>query len=135
MPSKQRVLEDIDKIDKPSVSVAMLRHFVTSVTMEIEPPKYYKKGDVIQFEAGLKPRPCVIVKLEEEIVYAIPLSSTCDEINLCESRSRFFGRGFFSKTIVAIKTKYCNEHYLGIYDNPKLLNKAIKLLKQEINNI
>jgi len=72
MPTKQKVLEDIDKIDKPSVSIAMCKNFVHSVSAEPDiKPSYIKKGDVIMSKETFKNRPCVVVLVR--IQHPVPM--------------------------------------------------------------
>jgi len=62
----------------------------------------------------------------------IGLSTTEDVMNLCKCGGRFFKNSWFSKSLSFIPMEYCLQNMKGIYDNPKSLNKAIKLIKQEL---
>ena len=116
MPSKSRVLEDIDKIDKQSLSISMVKYLINSINVEPNIPMYFKKGDIILNEVGYK-RPCVVIKVEKDFLLTIPLSTTKDCLNLCKYKSRFLRDGFYSKSIVAIKTDYARNNFIGIFDN------------------
>lgn len=94
------------------------------------PPSRLKKGDVFTDRVGSKVRPVVIAKVVGDTVTGIPLSTTEDELNLMESSSRFFGDSYFSKGIVVAKYSYAMEYFIGVYDNEKLLRKAIKESKK-----
>lgn len=99
-------------------------------------PLHLKKGDVFMYPvAGAKHRPVVIIKIEEEMVYGFALSSTEDELNLCPSVSRFFGKGFISKGLVVCKKSWAVQKFAGIYDNPKRLHSAVKMFKEQLNSI
>jgi hypothetical protein len=108
---------------------------VTSVTTETKKPKYLKKGDIIKAMGGWKVRPCVVIKVDKDIVYAIPLSTTEDGINLCEANSRFLTENYFSKSIISVTKENALKNFVGVYDNPKNLNEAIKKVKENLINI
>ena len=136
MASKQRLYDLIDSSSKPHFTKGEVKGFINSVGgAQFGLPKYLKKGDIISNNVGAKKRPCVVIKVFTDVIYAIPLSSNEDELNLCKSKSRFWGDGWFSCGIIAMTKTYAMDNFLGVYDNPKLLNKVIKLSKQEINKI
>lgn len=97
-------------------------------------PKHLKKGDIIKNGVAFKVRPCVVIKVEKDIVYSIPLSTTENSNNLCETKSRFFENSYFSKSIVSNTIEVALKNYTGIYDNSKHLNKVIKQLKETLIN-
>lgn len=92
-------------------------------------PSYLKKGDVILKTVGGKRRPCVIIKVLAEMVIILPLTSSENIHNLCESRSRFFREGWFSNTYDVEEIKWAKMNFIGVYDNNKDLNNAIKQLR------
>jgi len=108
---------------------------VTAISNSKIRPKELKKHDVIRTFEVRKARPGVIIKVLEDVVIVIPLSTTEDCINLCESKSRFFGEGFFSRNFVVVCKDEAMQNFLGVYDNPKLVNQACKLLKEFTNKI
>jgi hypothetical protein len=108
---------------------------VTSVTTNIKKPKYIKKGDIIKAMGGWKVRPCVVIKVDKDIVYCIPLSTTEDGINLCKANSRFLTENYFSKSIISVTKENALKNFTGVYDNPKNLNEAIKKIKEKLINI
>ena len=97
-------------------------------------PKVLKRKDVVQFSTGKKLRPCVVIRVENDIVHAIPLSTTKDCINLAKSNDRVFN-GFFAKSIVTIKLDEALKSFVGIYENTRGLNKAVQSIKEMVNNI
>lgn len=101
---------------------------------DISKPKYLKKGDVYLASVGSKRRPVVIAKILDDIVLGIPLSTTKDELNLYKSSSRFFGNGWFAKQLISANKQYAYDNWVGIYDNHKRLNTAIKELKKLYTN-
>lgn len=108
---------------------------ITKLNNHNNKPKYLKKGDVINNLIGNKVRPCVIIKVEKEQVYVIPMSTTDDHNKLCDAKSRFFKDGYFTKTLASINYDIAIKQYKGSYDNPKHLNIVIKQLKVKLNEI
>ena len=101
---------------------------------DINKHKYLKKGDVYTAAVGSKKRPVVIAKILDDIVLGIPLSTTKDELNLYKSSSRFFKDGWFSKQLISASKQYAYDNWVGIYDNHKRLNIAVKELKKLYTN-
>ena len=97
-------------------------------------PTSIRKGDVIVSFEGVKSRPSVVVNvLKDRTVLYIPLTSTENVHCLSESKSRFFGEGCFCKAFSVCTEEFAIEHFVGVYDNNKLLNQAIKQLKEYLN--
>ena len=133
MPTKQELLESIRLSKKTSYSVAEVNNFITSISTKETKVPYLKKGDVITHMVGTKVRPCVVAKVTLNTCWVVPLSSTEDELNLYESKSRFFGKGHFSKAIVSVKMDFAKSNFIGVYDNPKRLNRALRAIKRELS--
>lgn len=136
MATKQEVLDKVqDNLKYPGTQV---KNIINQVT-KIEQPYLtkLKKGDVFSYAYGKdvnkKPRPAVIVKVLDEIVLAIPLSTNPGHMELCESKSRFFRDCWFTKHLISCHIDVAKERFLGVYDNPKRLNRAIKELSIFIN--
>jgi hypothetical protein len=130
MPTKKELMSIIDSQQKGLYTKGEVKTFInTIVTADSKPPLKYKKGDVIANGIGVKKRPIVVIRIIGELLFCIPLSTTKDEFNLCESDSRFMGSGWFSKGLSVVSKEYANDNFIGVYDNPKLLNKAIHQLK------
>lgn len=93
-------------------------------------PTYIKKGDVITCHQGVKSRPSVIIKVQKDgtCIY-IPLTSTENVHCMTESKSRFFAEGCFSKSFSVCTQEFALDNFVGVYDNMKYVNKAIKELK------
>jgi len=130
MPSKEQVLATVKN---EAHSGAMVKHLINSITsIETKRPVKLRKGDVIVKECftTTKKRPYVLIKVLKEFSLALPLSTTEDSLNLCESDSRFFRVGFFSNQLVTLKNQDALENFAGIYDNPRNLNKAVKIMKE-----
>lgn len=98
-------------------------------------PNYLKKGDLYIETVGVKQRPVVVVKVLEECVVGIPLTTLDHSLCLSASRSRFGRDGWFTKQLVTSTKEFAMDNFGGVYDNPKLLNKACKALKEYANSV
>lgn len=132
MATKQ---ETIDSIVPTS---NYLGSFVRKMIEEIHTPRHFpdsfRKGDVIRVNFPQnKPRPSIVIKVMPDYVIAIPLTTDDNVHCMTESKSRFFKEGCFCNSYVLIPNIIAQENFLGVYDNMKLLNQAIKELKQFIN--
>ena len=123
--------------DHYKFSKGSVLHYLNMITFggsQIK-PTHLKKGDIYVDKVGSKRRPCVIIKVCEEMVYSIPLSTTENSLNLCETKSRFLSDGFFSKSVACSTKEWASESFIGVYDNPTHLNDTIKLLRRVITPI
>lgn len=125
---KEVAVKEINKDD-------LVDFFNNAINTKYRPNKL-KKGDVVVSMVAFKLRPCVIIGVEKNNVYAIPLSTTQDDNNLCQCKGRFFGdNSYFSKSIVSISYESALKLFKGCYDNPKHLNLVISQLKSVLVNI
>lgn len=131
--------EIIDRIDAKKTYIGS---YVIERVQEVECddtylPSQIKRGDVLIVRNGAKQkaRPSVVIKVFEDKCIVIPLTSTKNVHNLCESKSRFFGEGWFSNVYDVVTISHAKQVFAGVYDNPRLVNVAIKELKKfiEIN--
>lgn len=133
MPYKKDILATITK---QTYNQSEVRYLITSVKSEkVRPPTRLKKGDVVVVASGIKTRPAVIIKVLKETVVVIPLSSTEDSLNLLPFNSRFFGENYFSKYLMTVTKDYATEHFVGVFDCNRDLNKAIKLIKEYVKQL
>lgn len=140
MPSK---LEITASLNKPSYSKQEVTHLVNSVSENKARwnPKIIKRGDVFGVAMGNKIRPVVAFKVVGQVVYAIPLTTTNNEMVLCESAgSRFAiveeGHGeYFSHGVICSTVEFAKNNFLWVYDNNKALSTAIKQLKLTLRKV
>ena len=131
MATKQEIIEQIAPHQQYIGS--KVREWVTSLsTPKNEAPLELKKGDVFIGCSGAKKRPCVIIKIKNGMVFAIPLTSTENINNLHPYKSRFLGEGWFSNNYIVTSEEYVRENFVGVFDNTKNLNEGIKMLKEFI---
>ena len=128
--TKTEALEHVKS--KPSIGIKEFRSIITSLTVLRQIPERIKKGDVIIIRMGVKSRPSVVVKVLKDVFYVMPLTTTEDNMNLVETYSRIFGKGYFSRAITAVDKEYAFNNWAGVYDNTRALNRAIKAIKKEI---
>lgn len=128
MKTKTEIIETIDptKTYLGSYVIARIKEVDCDDTFT---PLSLRKGDVLSLSAGLKQRPCVVINVKKDYCICIPLTSTENVHNLCESDSRFFGNGNFSNTYEVVSIDIAKKRFIGVYDNMKLLNNAIKELR------
>lgn len=129
MSSKAEVLA---KISNSNTYVgSFVKQFVNEVTCENNTniPNKLRRGDAITTYSGQKARPSIIVKVHKDYVISLPLTSSENPNSLCEFESRFFGKGFFCNVYAVTPTKYAFERFIGVFDNHKALNNAVKELR------
>lgn len=136
MPSKEQIileLKDNSNTQKnfKKAAVVDLINSISTGSKNKKPVRLHK-GDVFIHITGNKARPCVAIKVKKDVVYAIPISSTVDCLNMNQGKSRFFGESFFSKSIVGVKYEDAIKNFVGVYDDRKALKIAIETIKQEI---
>lgn len=96
-------------------------------------PSKLKKGDLfLGFSVNGKGRPMVIAKIVGDTAYCIALTTTEDEYTLIPHQSRFLEPGFYCNNFILVRTSQITKSFLGIADDTRNLNKAIKLIKEKI---
>jgi len=127
-----------------SYSAADVKNLINQIEEKefVRRPQYLKKFDIYLNDCGggknshglPKMRPCVIIKVLDDCVLSIPLTSVENSLALCQSKYRFGNQGYFTKQVVTVPKEYAMMNYAGIYDNYKLVNKAVRELKQFLND-
>lgn len=99
-------------------------------------PQSLKKGDVISLDVGHKRRPSVVIRVREDVVISIPLTSQADcKQALFEGTSRFFSGGWFTNSYEVTEYEFARSRFLGVFDNRADLNNAIKELDKYIKSL
>lgn len=133
------IVEVIDKVNSVTTKAFSKTEVIRFLNMVSQKPKNkpstLKKGDVYVFPIAFKIRPCVVIKVFESYVYSIPLSTTKDELNLCKFNSRFFGEHYFSNSICITKVENAIKGFVGVLDDNIRLNKAIRMLKENVEKL
>lgn len=130
--TKEKVIEKYEK-DK-SVSSGELIKWVRHISVKCNQPVNYKKGDVFIFRSSVgKTRPYVLYRVIKEEYILIPLSTTEDVLNAGTYNSRFFGSGFFSKSLITLHTDMLKGNFIGVLEDSRGLNEAFKNIKKHFN--
>lgn len=131
MPTKQETLDTINP--QTTYLGSYVKKMINELTLENKAaPEYLKKGDVIVIK-GVKNRPATIIRVRKEYVIVIPMTSSENVHCLSESKSRFFSEGCFCNSFEVVPIDLALSSFVGIYDNMKLLNNAIKELRNFIS--
>lgn len=132
MPPKEEI---ISSIEERKYSAPEVRHLVNSVKVTGNPqgePAKVKIGDVFIHDFGLKRRPLAVISVREtdNIVIAVPLTTTEDELALYAYTSRFFKSGWFTNQLVTARLSDAKENFAGVLDNPTAIKEVKKELKK-----
>lgn len=117
-----RLLDDLDTQDRSELNV--------------KAPSRLKKGDMVLVLNGAKQRPAVIVKVLKEEVILMTLTTQKDIYSLSPAKSRFLDRdSYFCKGFSTISIDLAKRIFIGPFDNPRLLNEAIRLNKEYLSQL
>jgi hypothetical protein len=89
-------------------------------------------NDFFSYSVAKVPHPCVIFAMDEHCVWGIITStnsSGCHNISPIEG-SRLLGKGWWTNTIICTTKDAALKHWLGIFDNPPEIRRAVKLLEE-----
>lgn len=100
-------------------------------------PSKIKKADVFTVKTASKTRPAVVLKvLKNRTVIYCHLTSTENIHCMTPYDNRFFGKGCFSYSFSICTEEYVIENFIGLFDDIKTVNRAIKDLKEFfVNNL
>ena len=129
--TKQELIEQI--IPHQQYVGSKIREWITDISnTRDQTPSVLKKGDVFTSFCGVKKRPCVITKVKNGIVFAIPLTSNENAHSLIKYNSRFLGEGWFCNTYIVATEEHVRGNFIGVFDGTKSLNEGIKALREYI---
>lgn len=100
--------------------------------------KEIKLYDFFSFKLLEISHPCVIFRIDTDCVWGIITSSNSDGAhhNVAPIEgSRLLSGGWWTTTIVSQTHEDVLSHWLGIFDNPADVKKAVKLLKERYSKI
>lgn len=133
MPTREELIQSLSK-DKYTVSE--VKHLIKGVKKDRpNQPTKLKKGDILSLNLFGKCRPVIVVKEIKNYCIVIPMSSTEDSLNIHSFNSRFYGEGYFNMQLLTLKLEHMQDKFIGVLDDNKNLNIAIKKLRQYYNNI
>ena len=127
-----------DSLNQESYSVLKVRELINKVEYVVPDPTpskcqptKLKLGDVILMPAGLKVRPCVIIKIKKDLIHFVPLTTTENHQVLMPCSGRFFGyTSFFTKSVLTTTHEIAISHFAGVYDKPSDIKKVITALSE-----
>ena len=131
--------EIVEGLSKPSYSQHEVRLLVQSVKEEngFRKVQKVKYGDVFIFKhEGMKPRPFVIIKIENEITALAMSLTTCeDHMAMRPFKNRFLEGGFFSANVQRVHIGTVKENFICLFDDKKDLRMAIAQWKQMMEKL
>ena len=128
--TKEEFLLELDKHNEKTISVKLVKSRVSGMSFKHKfSVDELKKGDVIYVPVSIKVRPCVVISIVDGVVFSMPLSTTKNELYLCEANSRIY-EGHFVKSIVSTPIGAAIKSFIGIFDNVRQFNRAIKKVKE-----
>lgn len=130
--------------NKPALSLKVVREIVTKMEMtytkgaplrmdkSVVKVNKIKKGDIfLGFSINGKERPYVVAKVVGDMVLAIALTTTPDMYALIPYTSRFFRDGYICNSFTKVRLDFVTSKFVGIMENTRVLNKAIKLITEQ----
>lgn len=128
---KKTLLESID--ESKTYKAKEVKNLINSVSAEVTKPLNLARGDVFLNNVGRKKRPCVVINIVENLVLAVPLTTTSDDMAFEEYSSRFLGVGCFTKQIISVPFDYALNNYITILDDIGALDAVHQKLKDFYN--
>jgi len=101
-------------------------------------PDTIEFGDVILFNISGRNHPCVIFKKDEnKNCHGIILSTKSHEHHFTAKieNSRIFLNSNFTSTIISVTEETARNNFIALFDSPKELKNAVKLLKLKYKKI
>lgn len=93
-----------------------------------------KKGDVFVNRNLSKPRPAVVISVDNKnkICKIVPLTTSAECIHNTgiSHNSRFISEGYYSYSMDVVSTDYVCDNFICVIEDSKKLNEAIKLVRQ-----
>lgn len=135
MPDKQEVIDSVENRRYHSNEVKQLLYSVKTAGAnysDLTQPSKVKSGDVFIAQGGSKSRPYVVISVREKdnIVIAVPLTTTNDELALTPYTSRFFRGGWFTSQLMTVKIPFVIQNFAGVLENRKVIREFKKDLKK-----
>lgn len=130
----------IASITKATYSAKEVIHLISSVKLDPVKPPYIKKGDCFSERIGQKKRPLCVIKVVDNLAYCIPMTSTNNEMVLCEGKNPRFcqnekGKSYFSKGLLVVPVEVVIENYLFSYENNAVVNRAIREMRKLMGKV
>lgn len=122
-----------NSLTKATYSAKEVIHLLGQVTVLQRLP-YVIKGDCFTQHVGIKKRPCCVIKVVGNLCYAIPMSTTEDELNLIKTKPARCSHkqqvNYFSKSVIVAPVEVVLDNFLFNYENNAVVNKAIREMRK-----
>ena len=120
--------------------IAIIKRWVDknkNIKSNVNIPDTIEFGDVILFSIANRNHPCVVFKKENNICHALVLSTKQYEHHFIAKieQSRLFTISNFTSTIISLPEDQAKRNFIGIFDSPQELKKAVKLVKTKYKRI
>ena len=108
-----------------------------NIKSTLDSPKKIEAGDIVLFNISGQNHPCVIFKKIENTCHGIVLSTKDHEHHFIANieNSRLYYRSKFTSTVVSMTEEQAKNNFVAIFDSPRELKKAVKLIKEKFKNI
>jgi hypothetical protein len=133
MATKESVIANLTKA---TYSAKEVLHLISTVTLDPIKPPFIIKGDCYFDRIGAKKRPFCVIKVVSDLAYAIPLTTTDNQMVLCEGKMPRFApnyglaKSYFARSVVAVPINVVQENYMFNYENNAAINKAIREMRK-----
>jgi len=101
-------------------------------------PTSIEVGDVILFHIASMFHPCVVFKKTvDKKCYGLVISSKDHDHHFLTKieNSRLYIKSYFTITVISVTEQQALDNFVGIFDSPKELKQAVKLLKTKYKDI
>jgi len=109
-----------------------------NIKSNLDIPKSIEFGDVILFDISGQNHPCVVFKKEDDgTCHVIVLSTKSHEHHFIAKveKSRIFSRSNFTSTVVSMPEIQALNNFIAVFDSPKELKAAVRLIKAKYKKI
>lgn len=104
-------------------------------TFSLKEGEKIRKGDIFINKVVNKNRPMVVIRAGEDVSWCIGLTCSSKKHAIVPYTSRFLEDGSISTLVNTVENEKIRENYIGMFEDKKSLNEAIKYIKSKISKI
>lgn len=116
--SRQQAMSIIDRLSEQDYNTKVAR------------PETIQRGDMFLQRIGTKFRPCVVIRVMEESVLYVPLTTTNNCNAIMECTSRFFKGSYFTNSVLTCPLDHVFSYFIGVYGRNSDIPKLKRVLKK-----
>ena len=144
----EEIKSKISKSNTNSFSKEQVFGFLNQCTIEVTAtnnviiagkvfkPVSIKRYDLLYAHAGAIPHPCVVIRIRDNNVYCLPITSQPGKQNIKSiERSRFFEKNYFYNNIIVLSTEEAMKSFVGVFDSKKEVDEAVRNMKEFYSKI